>query len=113
MIRRPPRSTLFPYTTLFRSVPQPLTNHSQGAPEIQREFTSKEAVRLQAPEEKVGVGDRGLRTAAIANRAGISAGGFRADPQSPDGIEAGNGAATRSHGMNVEHRHANGQACNF
>src|SRR3712207_8709915 len=24
MIRRPPRSTLFPYTTLFRSVPQPL-----------------------------------------------------------------------------------------
>src|SRR5258708_19334805 len=24
MIRRPPRSTLFPYTTLFRSVQQPL-----------------------------------------------------------------------------------------
>src|SRR3712207_8059323 len=24
MIRRPPRSTLFPYTTLFRSQPQPL-----------------------------------------------------------------------------------------
>src|SRR3712207_8779405 len=24
MIRRPPRSTLFPYTTLFRSVPQPV-----------------------------------------------------------------------------------------
>src|SRR5258708_30516942 len=24
MIRRPPRSTLFPYTTLFRSVPSPL-----------------------------------------------------------------------------------------
>src|SRR2546429_266623 len=24
MIRRPPRSTLFPYTTLFRSVPTPL-----------------------------------------------------------------------------------------
>src|SRR6266480_5068951 len=23
MIRRPPRSTLFPYTTLFRSLPQP------------------------------------------------------------------------------------------
>src|SRR5256885_4273646 len=23
MIRRPPRSTLFPYTTLFRSVPRP------------------------------------------------------------------------------------------
>src|SRR2546430_5421888 len=24
MIRRPPRSTLFPYTTLFRSIPGPL-----------------------------------------------------------------------------------------
>src|SRR3712207_8945328 len=27
MIRRPPRSTLFPYTTLFRSLPQ---EHSDG-----------------------------------------------------------------------------------
>src|SRR3712207_8192188 len=26
MIRRPPRSTLFPYTTLFRSLPQVLGN---------------------------------------------------------------------------------------
>src|SRR3712207_7699833 len=26
MIRRPPRSTLFPYTTLFRSSSQPLSN---------------------------------------------------------------------------------------
>src|SRR3712207_7271174 len=25
MIRRPPRSTLFPYTTLFRSLPSPAT----------------------------------------------------------------------------------------
>src|SRR3712207_8829855 len=25
MIRRPPRSTLFPYTTLFRSAPEPAT----------------------------------------------------------------------------------------
>src|SRR3712207_7561746 len=28
MIRRPPRSTLFPYTTLFRSIPR-LTSHHQ------------------------------------------------------------------------------------
>src|SRR2546428_1123929 len=27
MIRRPPRSTLFPYTTLFRSSPRVLTAH--------------------------------------------------------------------------------------
>src|SRR5256885_3525525 len=29
MIRRPPRSTLFPYTTLFRSIPA--EDHSPGA----------------------------------------------------------------------------------
>src|SRR5258708_27192862 len=31
MIRRPPRSTLFPYTTLFRSIAQPYANHNGGA----------------------------------------------------------------------------------
>src|SRR5256885_15694552 len=30
MIRRPPRSTLFPYTTLFRSVEQSLTRTQAG-----------------------------------------------------------------------------------
>src|SRR5687768_18010082 len=30
MIRRPPRSTLFPYTTLFRSYLGPGSNHSSG-----------------------------------------------------------------------------------
>src|SRR2546422_8152115 len=30
MIRRPPRSTLFPYTTLFRSVPSPSERRKQG-----------------------------------------------------------------------------------
>src|SRR5215213_119845 len=30
MIRRPPRSTLFPYTTLFRSQPQPSSNETGG-----------------------------------------------------------------------------------
>src|SRR2546430_8621537 len=31
MIRRPPRSTLFPYTTLFRSVPLPRRAGAAGA----------------------------------------------------------------------------------
>src|SRR2546422_10190841 len=31
MIRRPPRSTLFPYTTLFRSSPLSLTSRSHAA----------------------------------------------------------------------------------
>src|SRR2546422_3890193 len=30
MIRRPPRSTLFPYTTLFRSLPEPGTPGQGG-----------------------------------------------------------------------------------
>src|SRR6202012_3092194 len=30
MIRRPPRSTLFPYTTLFRSMPEVHTRHQSG-----------------------------------------------------------------------------------
>src|SRR5436309_9167334 len=34
MIRRPPRSTLFPYTTLFRSIPG-----SAGVPEEFTQFT--------------------------------------------------------------------------
>src|SRR2546425_6262303 len=39
MIRRPPRSTLFPYTTLFRSFPYPGSVHGckrQAAPEHRR-----------------------------------------------------------------------------
>src|SRR5260370_10064915 len=32
MIRRPPRSTLFPYTTLFRSHLPPLTGHCATPP---------------------------------------------------------------------------------
>src|SRR2546430_3868665 len=31
MIRRPPRSTLFPYTTLFRSAPAHAVGHVHGA----------------------------------------------------------------------------------
>jgi len=31
MIRRPPRSTLFPYTTLFRSVPARLRHRDDSA----------------------------------------------------------------------------------
>src|SRR3712207_7301735 len=32
MIRRPPRSTLFPYTTLFRSRRQPVGHRHRGQP---------------------------------------------------------------------------------
>src|SRR5689334_24733193 len=36
MIRRPPRSTLFPYTTLFRSITEHAINDGDtGSPEVQ------------------------------------------------------------------------------
>src|SRR5260370_29464987 len=35
MIRRPPRSTLFPYTTLFRSFPDPPTLAGNARPSVQ------------------------------------------------------------------------------
>src|SRR3712207_7323610 len=37
MIRRPPRSTLFPYTTLFRSVRHGVEHGGEGAPHLLRE----------------------------------------------------------------------------
>src|SRR3712207_2612012 len=37
MIRRPPRSTLFPYTTLFRSVGEAVQLPLRGAPVVGRE----------------------------------------------------------------------------
>src|SRR3712207_8479371 len=36
MIRRPPRSTLFPYTTLFRSPPRPSWPWAEGPPMVTR-----------------------------------------------------------------------------
>src|SRR2546426_7740908 len=44
MIRRPPRSTLFPYTTLFRSlrrheIAPPVVEHAQFLQESRRELT--------------------------------------------------------------------------
>src|SRR5256885_8425766 len=36
MIRRPPRSTLFPYTTLFRSQAPPARRHQSAPPRARR-----------------------------------------------------------------------------
>src|SRR3712207_8445109 len=38
MIRRPPRSTLFPYTTLFRSIPYENYLSQELFPKLQQEF---------------------------------------------------------------------------
>src|SRR3712207_7623214 len=57
MIRRPPRSTLFPYTTLFRSAGLLVREHNvaQGA-------QSRRRAALDGPERRIGAaGDLALR----------------------------------------------------
>src|SRR2546423_12053967 len=55
MIRRPPRSTLFPYTTLFRSNGSSQASpHSKGAPPDRTAVFSQEAfARLEIGEGKI------------------------------------------------------------
>src|SRR5260370_18571110 len=57
MIRRPPRSTLFPYTTLFRSA-------------LHRGLPGPDQRRLRGPadEPRPGVGRRGIRAGREADR---------------------------------------------
>src|SRR2546430_11394727 len=45
MIRRPPRSTLFPYTTLFRSGGNPPTLAAVGQPAFVKELQKKGALK--------------------------------------------------------------------
>src|SRR5258708_27315373 len=60
MIRRPPRSTLFPYTTLFRSAQTHLRARRQRAPRADAIFVSARGARseehtseLQSPDHLV------------------------------------------------------------
>src|SRR5574340_873549 len=56
MIRRPPRSTLFPYTTLFRSSLQDVPFHVHPAPLVRhglRERSEEHTSELQSPKDLV------------------------------------------------------------
>src|SRR3712207_8938140 len=55
MIRRPPRSTLFPYTTLFRSLPRLRSAAATG--ERVRVLAHLAAVRLEQADRELGVPD--------------------------------------------------------
>src|SRR3712207_6981877 len=58
MIRRPPRSTLFPYTTLFRSGEQPVPElgvlAAAGGPGAEVDVERPDAVEGLAAEQHVG-----------------------------------------------------------
>ena len=51
MIRRPPRSTLFPYTTLFRSVENAAENTAENAAENAAETPDGNAVYVGYGED--------------------------------------------------------------
>src|SRR3990170_7355926 len=55
MIRRPPRSTLFPYTTLFRSIPRPGRTplHRYGRPFPPAHRSEEHTSELQSPDHLV------------------------------------------------------------
>src|SRR3712207_7586523 len=54
MIRRPPRSTLFPYTTLFRSLDQPVADDGQPVA-ADRGVRPGDALRLAVADEHAGL----------------------------------------------------------
>src|SRR2546426_1949447 len=62
MIRRPPRSTLFPYTTLFRSdrtiSRNPAKKRRRAA--TNRDFSGSSAIRISTPQQQVLFGCRGV-----------------------------------------------------
>src|SRR3712207_8810650 len=77
MIRRPPRSTLFPYTTLFRSPSRRwrssrLRRDRLGLePRVlgrAAERVELHALALELPADGVGVAQRGGRDRAVADR---------------------------------------------
>src|SRR3712207_7036058 len=62
MIRRPPRSTLFPYTTLFRSVGLAVDHRLQSAASLAVAPELDQSIDEHA-ERLVGLGSRGARAA--------------------------------------------------
>src|SRR5258707_8361993 len=70
MIRRPPRSTLFPYTTLFRS-------GVEVAPEVTPEVEVEEAAPEEAAPETGGAGGGAEGAAPEGGGTGSGSGGGR------------------------------------
>src|SRR5256885_7271583 len=84
MIRRPPRSTLFPYTTLFRSI---MRNTNSSARASAKEATHERIVSVAARAiRRSGYGGTGV--ADIMKEAGLTHGAFYAHFASRDAMLA-------------------------
>src|SRR5690242_20868059 len=70
MIRRPPRSTLFPYTTLFRSSRRPVASPSTaaGRPRSRARSTVGVAARAATSASTTGQGSPATSTSSQAGR---------------------------------------------
>src|SRR2546426_3745368 len=77
MIRRPPRSTLFPYTTLFRSLERPGVDGVLGTPDVLEDL-----VLLRALEGKLAFGSMN-RTRACPPGRGARSEEHTSELQSP------------------------------
>src|SRR2546430_17493721 len=75
MIRRPPRSTLFPYTTLFRSrsLPSPMLRPAFGPPQGEPEGATLAEFRLHADGAAVQL-DQAFREREAEARPFVAAG---------------------------------------
>src|SRR3982750_5018204 len=70
MIRRPPRSTLFPYTTLFRSRPsQGILGLSQGIPCPSHTRRDRKSTRLNSSHDQISYAVFCLKKKRISKRA--------------------------------------------
>src|SRR5256886_15230824 len=74
MIRRPPRSTLFPYTTLFRSAGE------QHRVDVSHEMSGVEGVELARTGGAAAHGARRAHSSRGRERHGASGGGLRIGP---------------------------------
>src|SRR3712207_8101808 len=81
MIRRPPRSTLFPYTTLFRSVPAPLgvvvQRHEAGHEHEQRPADDQRITAQWFPEHVSPVARPDPRASPVCRCVRVAAIGLR------------------------------------
>src|SRR6266496_3997452 len=88
MIRRPPRSTLFPYTTLFRSVCRPSSTHRRrNRLDDSERLTDRKSTRLNSSHVEISYAVFCLKkkNEAALHAAGV---GDRSLPRRLDQVEA-------------------------
>src|SRR5256885_16478033 len=93
MIRRPPRSTLFPYTTLFRS----RLGDDRVVPEIVHRVGLDRAQPVPHPEQECGAGGTESLHPATHGEAGLGReeAGFEGEPRAISRAGKGEGRALR------------------